>query len=52
MRHTIELAEIYKQLDKVESDIDYDVIRKDKATKSIILLRLIIAKIFKDLEAL
>jgi len=52
MKHIKELAEIYRQLDKVESDLDYDVIRKEKATMLIIQLRLIIANIFKELESL
>jgi len=52
MKHLIELSEIYQLLDKVESDIDYDVIKKDKATKLIMQLRLVIANIFKELESL
>jgi len=52
MKHIDELVKINQMLDIVESRIDLDCIKKDKATKLIIILRLAIANTFKQLEAL
>jgi len=51
-KHIMELAKIYQMLDIVESRIDLECIKKDKATTIMINLRYYIAVAFDNLEKL
>ena len=52
MKYVKELADIYNQLDIVEGYMDFDVIKKAKATSIMLQLRAFIAGMFKELEKL